>query len=149
MGTLRELKPCETLCQVIRLPLSGIRSITQHWLTEATTFQPPFDTQINRVIDALCHYYFIDATASRWHATYGVDGMDIDPSMWLELRNALQGLIRDTIGPLVPSLRYRYEIIDSTLLLTPTLPTLHDHDERLAALACLDDSGWVPTRFRR
>jgi hypothetical protein len=138
----------------ILLPLAPVRNVIRQSLREIHQYHVPFEilnTQTDLLLMALLDQWFCDPEGAK--LAEFIRNFDDNPfetrEMVLELQETFWRLIRDTVGTLVPSLRYRFAIEEDgdTLRITPTLPTLDDYAERLAELAN-PDTGWVPPRYR-
>lgn len=142
------------LAKPFRVDIAQARAHCWSWLSQTLRHevtQAQRDAAVDLLIDAAVHAYLIDAGRRRWIQV--VERFDHlfteDPA---GLAQILDGLLfrafRDTVGPLRPSLAYPYELHRDWLILTPTLPTLHDYEAQLAAMVDPED-GWVPDRHRQ
>jgi hypothetical protein len=148
--------PSQRILSPIYLPLAPFQSHTRTCLRDLTVLhnEPSdlFNQRVDVLMDAILHKWLVDWEGERL-ASF-VDTIPEYPvvidAMITELLGAFHRLLCSTVGTLVPSLRYRYEIqpwID-TLKITPTYPTLEDYDQRIQAIAN-PESGWVPARWRQ
>jgi len=147
--------PVQRLRNPILLPLAPLRLLTRQCLQDIYHSRhipaAVLKEQTESLMNALLDQWFVDPEG-RLLTTFIEHSWEypiVMESVVLELQTAFHRLIRDTVGTLVPSLRYRFEIEEGgdTLRIIPTLPTLNDYAERLDALAD-PDSGWVPSRYR-
>lgn len=134
------------LDQSVLLPMDTLQAFLVYWMNEeGFTVNVPAERYVEEFLNALMDQYFVDASGRKLQ-----DFLTRHPELTqaaTDARGAFQRLLQRTIGPLIPSYRYRYEIVGTTLKLTPSLPTLTDYEERMAALADVED-GWVPPRYR-
>lgn len=136
------------LLQQCCLPIAELHQRAS-WLIDdhlSASIGPVLSGLSRELIDAVVHEYFVDAEGRALAALMQL--YSIPNELLQDLRYRLHLLISATTGPLMPSYQYRYEIRGDELYLTPTLPTIEDHERRIEELADPDE-GWVSSRHRR
>lgn len=152
MAGLKEQPISHLLHQPIYLPIGQVQALASYWVEEIYGLnQVRGKTLADRLVDAVLHHFFVDAEARKLKSMFDVD---IDNTRQraaeqaaAEISTLLHRLLRDTVGPLMPSMIYRYEVINHDLHITPTLPNLDDYEDRINALSNPDE-GWIPPRHR-
>lgn len=150
--------PAQRLQMPILLPLEPLRNMARMCLSDMQAYrtlrEPVLNDYATRMIEALLDQWFVDPEGAKLN-TVMQDMLKIEYASVVEssipdLQMAFHRLISNTIGTLVPSLRYRYEIdrAGDAIKIIPTLPTLEDYESRLHEMAIVEDA-WVPPRFRR
>lgn len=147
--------PSMRLMTPIYLPLGEINHLARTCLRGLEVYhQMPkvlLDSKVEELVTGLLEQWFVDPEGeSLSHFVHqSAEYNTVMDDVIRELQEALDRLIRNTVGTFVPSLRYRYEIQTwrEILIITPTLPTLDDYDQRMHALASGD--AFIPSRFRR
>lgn len=149
---LRTRPLSQTLTVPYALPLTPLDDLIGYWagsLGYDKHFHPSFIYEVRK---AILHHFFVDAEAKQWEAYIASLHDDFVSSaqddMRIELLNTISRLMIQTIGPLMPSLEYRYEVVDDALIITPSIPSIEHLTEKIHDLANPED-GWVPDRFRR
>lgn len=141
----------------ILLPLAPLRVLAKTCIHDLIDFDVVDQRDRKReerivleLLDALLHKWFIDPEGLRLEEfiTANVEHRFKANAIILELQDSFQRLICNSIGTLMPSICYRYEIEawHDTLSIVPTLPTLEDYEHRIQALC--SDGSWTPSRYR-
>lgn len=149
--------PATRLCEPILLPLAPLRVLAKTCIHELIDFdvrdqrdRKLEDTTVIELLDALLHQWFVDPEGLRLEAfmTKCVEYPNLFGGLVLELQESFHRLICNSIGTLMPSIKYQYtiETWQDTLRIVPTLPTLEDYDQRIQALC--SDGSWTPSRYR-
>lgn len=149
--------PASRICEPILLPLAPLRVLAKACVHELIDFDvmDRRDRQLEErtildLLDALLHQWFVDPEAIRLEEflTKHVEYPTLFGGLVMELQESFHRLICNSIGTLMPSIRYQYtlEAWHDTLRIVPTLPTLEDYDQRIQALC--NDGSWTPSRYR-
>lgn len=149
--------PASRLCEPILLPLAPLRVLAKACIHEIIEFdildrrdQRLEEQTILELLEALLHQWFVDPEALKLEAflTKYVEYPSLFGGVVLELQESFHRLICNSIGTLMPSIKYQYtlEAWQDTLRIVPTLPTLEDYDQRIQALC--NDGSWTPSRYR-
>jgi hypothetical protein len=148
--------PASRIREDILLPLAPLRVLARSCVHQLIDFDVVDQRDIRleertvlTLLDALLHQWFVDPEGSRLQEFLSstVEHPTLFGSIVLELQESFHLLICNSIGTLMPSMLYRYEVEawHDTLRITPTLPTLEDYDKRIQDM-CGD--GWTPSRYR-
>jgi hypothetical protein len=138
------------LRQPIVLPIGQLQAEAKRWVGELTCFHPTAkETQATHLLNAVLHEYFVDATGQQLTLLSEQPGWTLPlDAATIELKGMLHLLIKSTVGPLMPSYLYRFEVLEDALHIIPSQPTISDYEERITAMVDPED-GWVPDRHRR
>lgn len=140
-----------TLMKRIVMPVDPLRDIIRFRLRQLDIDPKRIARVETDLIQAILDHFFLDAEAAQWEACMDHIGrwvfMGSEDDFKNDLLGALHQLITSTIGSVMPSFLYRYEVLQDVFVIHCTLPTLEDHQSRIRAIVDTTD-GWVPPQYR-
>lgn len=143
MNTLAKVPISHKLETPILLPIVTLQSLLLYWRREEGGALTVSD--MDGLLKACLDHYFVDSEGHRLHAFLERYPQCQQASQ--EIIHELHRLLKVTMGPLMPSYVYRYEVLSEAIQITPTLPTLTYYEQRMADMANSEE-GWIPARFR-